>query len=479
MKVSTSMVDHVLSVSQIIGSRVLLINYNSGWPQAFAEEKNRLCRLLEKLSLFIDHVGSTAVPNMRAKPYIDILVTLPDWKNAEIACIELEELGYLLVEHIEDVNPRYFFLRENNDGDPGFMIHLTPQASSFGCDMIDFRDALLLDGKLAKKYGLLKASLAQKHSNDLEAYTQGKAKFVVTVLARWKGAYGVNRLLTHQGAEFKRAELLQIAIIMVQLALAMIGARSVFSNDGPTLARLAALGGLLVVAWLIFGQLERKHRAAGDQARRAVLVRSGLGDLFSPQQLRTMMDRFSISVTNKMDGAIEKQFLTRRGPGERRLTEMLIESVYWTRELQKGGAWLVGAFFFTGTIIFTGIIWFSTVTMTGNEIIIIFRICLVFLVFLLSFDIVGAFLVHISAVRTLGIIQRRLEAAEQAKFPKPDVLLLMTDYNAAVEASPLVIPGIYWLSAKRIKRSWRNYAAAHSFSDDEAKQSEGRALILR
>lgn len=278
-------------------------------------------------------------------------------------------------------------------------------------------------------------------------------------------------MLTHQSAEFSRAEKLQIAVIVVQLVLAVIGARSVFSNDGATLAWLAGAGGLMIALWLVLGQFQRKRRAAGDQARRAVLVRSGLGDLFSPQQLRTMMEGFSISAANRRDGAIENQFLTRRGPGERRLTEMLIESAYWTRELQRAGAWLFGAFFAAGTLFSIGWIWISTLQMSGADVLTVLRICLVFAAFLLSFDIVGAFLGHVSAVRAIGTIQRRLEAAEQAGFPKPDVLLLMADYNAAVEASPLVIPGIYWLVQKRIEQSWRRYAAAHLFSDDEAKRS--------
>jgi len=328
--------------------QISLVPPDEEWPQDFAEEFLRLAELSDGLHAFIDHVGSTAVAEVSAKPFIDILVTIPDWKDASAACEIISAQGYELVETVTGSDPRFYFTRSGHCDRPGFMVHVTTQTSRFGKDMLEFRDALRFDRKLAKSYVALKIELAQAHPDNLEDYTAGKASFVLKTLARWKGAYDVNRLLTHQAAESHRGVWLQFVVIIVQLALATLAADSVLTDDGTWLAEYAIAGGVLVILWVVVGQFQRKHRAAGDQARRAVLVRSGLGDLLSQPQLRSMMEQFSIDVAHMQDTRIEDHFASRRGPGIRRLAEMLIESAYWTRHLQAGGAWLFGGYLLTG-----------------------------------------------------------------------------------------------------------------------------------
>jgi len=114
--------------------------------------------------------------------------------------------------------------------------------------------------------------------------------------------------------------------------------------------------------------------------------------------------------------------------------------------------------------------WRATLTLDSTATLSLLRICIAFMVFLLSSDIVGAFLGYIGAVGVLDAILNRLEAAELAGFPEPDILLLMADYNAAVEASPVVLPIVYRFKSKRLAKAWHSYAAAHTFWDDQASQ---------
>ena len=146
---------------------------------------------------------------------------------------------------------------------------------------------------------------------------------------------------------------------------------------------------------------------------------------------------------------------------------MLTESAYWTRDLQRGSSVLFGGFFAAGIVIFISVMWHATVALDRDHTLTTLRISIAFLVLLLSSEIAGSLVGHISAVRTLNTILHRLEAAEEADYPEPDILLLMADYNAAAEASPVVMPGIYRLMGRRLSRNWHKYAAAHIFKNDK------------
>lgn len=450
---------------------VVLAPSDKRWRKDFTDEAARLSDLPSQLRALIDHVGSTAVKGIAAKPFIDILVTLPDWDQVPMACMIIAGQGYQLREQINGAEPRFFFMREGIDGRSDTTLHLTPADSRYALDMIDFRDALRLDHARSRQYVDLKRSLADAFPNDLQSYTAGKAPFVAETLARWKGAYSVNRLLTHQTIELSRAGRLQVYVIVAQFLLAFVAALSVLTNNATMLAEYAVAGAALVVGWVLLSQRQRKHRGAGDQARRAVLVRSGLGELMSRPQIRTIVEQFSLSIKGRPEARIEEYFSSRKAAGNQRLIDMLSESAYWTRDLQSGGAWLFGGFFLAGLIVFIGILWWSTVVMDRTDLLTILRILISFLIFLLSSDIVGTFLGHLSASRSLGVLLHRIELAEAVGTPTPDLLLLMADYNAAAEASPLLLPAVYWWKRRNLSESWHAYAASHKIG--EAARSLG------
>jgi GrpB-like predicted nucleotidyltransferase (UPF0157 family) len=132
-------------------------------------------------ALRIEHFGSTAVPNLSAKPIIDIFVIYPDQTLWPGLVDVLAPLGYVYWAE----NPRkdrMFFVK----GLPPFGLrrthHVHVRVPADAISELRFRNALRYDKALADRYAEYKRTLALRHSTDREAYTEGKSEFVAAVL---------------------------------------------------------------------------------------------------------------------------------------------------------------------------------------------------------------------------------------------------------------------------------------------------------
>lgn len=150
------------------------------WSVLFDSEAARLRSALGDLPLAIEHVGSTAVEGLAAKPVLDILVLVGDEDDAR-ACVEpLEELGY---EHRSDdpVPDRYFLAKGPSYGRTHYC-SVTPRGSDTHRDQVDFRDYLRSHPEVAREYEQLKRELAAEHPDNRRAYTARKAAFINDIL---------------------------------------------------------------------------------------------------------------------------------------------------------------------------------------------------------------------------------------------------------------------------------------------------------
>lgn len=154
--------------------------YDPRWPDRFESERELLARALKTWSVGpIEHVGSTAVPGLAAKPVIDIMVPVQSLPASMGAFAPLANLGYCYAEYKTDV--MHWFCK------PGFEfrthhLHLIPFQSALWHERLAFRDALRERPKLAAEYSALKRRLAAKHRFDREAYTDAKWPFIERVL---------------------------------------------------------------------------------------------------------------------------------------------------------------------------------------------------------------------------------------------------------------------------------------------------------
>ncbi|WP_434655313.1 GrpB family protein [Thermoanaerobacterium thermosaccharolyticum] len=152
------------------------------WKQYFEEEKELLYKLLGTDAVDIQHIGSTAVPGLSAKPIIDIMVGVKALNDGLKHVETLEKQGYEFRGEA-GIPGRLFFAK----GSPEFRthhLHMVEYKSDFWINHLLFRDYLIQHSDTAKEYERVKMGLAQKYEFDREAYTEGKSEFIQEVLRR-------------------------------------------------------------------------------------------------------------------------------------------------------------------------------------------------------------------------------------------------------------------------------------------------------
>ncbi len=154
-------------------------DYDPGWVRLFDLERERLSAALGELAVAVEHIGSTAVPGLAAKPIVDIAVVLTGDDGMADAVARVESLGY--ERHpAGDFSGRLFLVLFRN-GATVAHLSLVPVDAPYLAPHLLFRDRLRVEPALARKYAELKRRLAVQHGGDPQAYTRGKAEFVEQV----------------------------------------------------------------------------------------------------------------------------------------------------------------------------------------------------------------------------------------------------------------------------------------------------------
>lgn len=162
-------------------AEVKVLPYDACWPQRFEAEREILHGAIGVYTVgTIEHVGSTAVPGLAAKPVIDIMVGVESLAESLPAIPALERLGYCHFPYRTEVmhwlckpSPR---LRTHH-------LHLVPFGSPFWIERVAFRDYLHEHADAREEYSRLKRRLAERYRFDREAYTAAKEPFIRRVLA--------------------------------------------------------------------------------------------------------------------------------------------------------------------------------------------------------------------------------------------------------------------------------------------------------
>ncbi len=164
---------------------VKLEPYNEKWPILFNREMAHLKNLFG-IELRIEHIGSTAVKGLSAKPTIDILMELPVALSKTDIIKKMEENSYIFMK--EQTEHLMFVKGYTSTGlaEESFHVHMGPLSLSWLWDRIFFRDYLIENPEEAGNYEKLKMNLALKYENDREAYTDGKGEYIKMVTERAK-----------------------------------------------------------------------------------------------------------------------------------------------------------------------------------------------------------------------------------------------------------------------------------------------------
>lgn len=159
---------------------VKLHPYSPLWPTLYVEELDRLKANLSNTKIHIEHIGSTAVPGMFAKPVIDIMIGFDDPDLEGPTAQALVNLGYEFQG--EKGVPERLFLTLGNPR--VYHAHLTTYGSSFWHEHLLFVDELKANQESAEQYKSIKLALAKKFPHNRQAYTDGKSTVIETILNR-------------------------------------------------------------------------------------------------------------------------------------------------------------------------------------------------------------------------------------------------------------------------------------------------------
>jgi GrpB-like predicted nucleotidyltransferase (UPF0157 family) len=162
---------------------VVICDYDPAWPERYEALRAAVVAALGEVAAKIEHVGSTSIPGLAAKPTIDLVVRLRSPGDSPAAIERLSRLGYV---HEGDLG---ITGREAFATPPGYATHdhhlyvCAPDWPGFD-DQVAFRDYLRSHPDTARAYERLKRMLAERHGADRAGYTNAKAAFVADVLKR-------------------------------------------------------------------------------------------------------------------------------------------------------------------------------------------------------------------------------------------------------------------------------------------------------
>jgi GrpB-like predicted nucleotidyltransferase (UPF0157 family) len=163
---------------------VELVAWDARWPERFAEMRARLADALGPLALRIEHVGSTSIPDLVAKPVIDIQISVADVDDTDAYRTPIEEQGF----ELRFIEPGHRYFRPPPGLPRDYQVHVCEAGSEWERVHLLFRDYLRAHPDVAVEYGRMKLRLAAQHKAERIAYNDDKSGFidaVVRVAEEW------------------------------------------------------------------------------------------------------------------------------------------------------------------------------------------------------------------------------------------------------------------------------------------------------
>lgn len=161
-----------------------VLPYDPAWPLQYEAARDAILKAIGVFVLRIEHIGSTAVPDLAAKPVIDILVGVNRLEEAPDFLPPLYPLGYTYIPEHEDLFPERRYLHRIVNNAHTHHLHIVEAQSEFFRVQLLFRDYLRTHPEEARRYAALKQRLAQEYRLDREAYTDGKSGFIKEILVQ-------------------------------------------------------------------------------------------------------------------------------------------------------------------------------------------------------------------------------------------------------------------------------------------------------
>ena len=167
---------------------VEVVPHNPQWRDAFEAEAKQVAAALGENVVAIHHIGSTAIPNIYAKPVVDLLVEVRHITEVDGRSSAMESLGYEVMGEY-GIPGRRYFRKDNREGIRTHNVHAFEAGSSEVERHLAFRDYMIAHPGDAQRYSELKRKLAEEHPQSMDGYMDGKDGFIKEMdrrAARWR-----------------------------------------------------------------------------------------------------------------------------------------------------------------------------------------------------------------------------------------------------------------------------------------------------
>ncbi|HEV7892566.1 MAG TPA: GrpB family protein [Pyrinomonadaceae bacterium] len=170
--------------------KVKVVPHDPRWRDAFAAEAKHVAAALGENVVAIHHIGSTAIPDIYAKPVIDFLVEVRDINEVDGRSRAMESLGYEVMGEY-GIPGRRYFRKDNREGIRTHHIHAFEAGSAEVERHLAFRDYMIAHPVDAQRYSELKRKLAEEHPQNMDGYMDGKDGFIKEMdrrAAQWRAS---------------------------------------------------------------------------------------------------------------------------------------------------------------------------------------------------------------------------------------------------------------------------------------------------
>lgn len=166
-----------------LNGSIILVDYDPQWPLVYANEAERIVNVLGDRALLIEHVGSTSIPALAAKPIIDIVLIVIDSRDEPAYVFDMEAAGYVL--RIRE--PHWFEHRVFKGPDADVNLHVFSAGCPEVARMLEFRDRLRDNAADRERYEIAKRDLARRDWIYVQDYADAKTSVIEDILANGSG----------------------------------------------------------------------------------------------------------------------------------------------------------------------------------------------------------------------------------------------------------------------------------------------------
>lgn len=162
--------------------KIQIDEYSQDWAKLFDEEKKIIQNTIGDIE--IEHIGSTSVSGLSAKPVIDMMARVENLPSAANFVEPLEKIGYKYIPELELQIPDRKFFQKRESNMPKYHLSFTEPTSKYWKEHILFRDYLRAHPEALAEYENLKTQLAEKFVTDFDAYNAGKTEFIKSIIEK-------------------------------------------------------------------------------------------------------------------------------------------------------------------------------------------------------------------------------------------------------------------------------------------------------